>query len=54
MYCNTPAPQKVYSKNGKHRDGDHWRHQRYDWDFSDGRMFWGYVVLDMINCKFVI
>jgi len=53
MYCNTPKPQKVYSKNGKHKDGTGWRYESYDWDFSDGRYFWGYVVLDMINCKFI-
>ena len=53
MYCNTPKPQKVYSKNGKHKDGIGWRYDNYDWDFSNGKHFWGYVVLDMINCKFV-
>jgi len=53
MYCNTPKPVKVYSKNGKHKDGIGWRYDNYDWDFSNGKHFWGYAVLDMINCKFV-
>jgi len=53
MYCNTPKPQKVYSKNGRHKDGIGWRYDSYDWDFSDGRYFWGYAVLDMINNKFI-
>lgn len=53
MYCNTPKPVKIYSKNGKHKDGIGWRYDNYDWDFTNGKYFWGYVVLDMINCKFV-
>lgn len=53
MYCNTPKPIKVYSKNGKHKDGIGWRYNNYDWDFSNGKYFWGYVILDMINCKFI-
>ena len=53
MYCNTPKPAKIYSKNGKHKDGVGWRYDNYDWDFSNGKHFWGYAVLDMINCKFV-
>ena len=53
MYCNTPKPVKVYSKNGKHKDGVGWRYDNYDWDFSNNKYFWGYAVLDMINCKFV-
>ena len=53
MYSTTPKPVKVYSKNGKHKDGVGWRYDNYDWDFSNGKYFWGYAVLDMINCKFV-
>lgn len=53
MYCNTPKPVKVYSKTGKHKDGKGWRYENYDWDFSNSRIFWGYVVLDMINYKFI-
>jgi hypothetical protein len=53
MYCNTPKPVKIYSKNGKHKDGIGWRYDNYDWDFSNGKQFWGYAVLDMINCKFI-
>ena len=53
MYSSTPKPFKNYHENGKHRDGWGWRYDPYDWDFSDGRQFWGYVVLDMIEHKFI-
>lgn len=53
LYSNTPKPIKVYNKNGKHKDGIGWRYDRYDWDFSNNKHFWGYVVLDMINSKFI-
>ena len=53
MYCNTPKPTKIWNKNGRHHSGTHWWNKQYDWDFSDGKTFWGYAILDMINCKFV-
>ena len=53
MYSSTPKPFKNYHEKGKHRDGWGWRYDPYDWDFSDGRQFWGYVVLDMIEHKFI-
>ena len=53
MYCNTPKPQKVYSKDGKHKSKNRYSSLGYDWDYSDGRKNWGYVVLDMINSKFI-
>jgi hypothetical protein len=53
MYSSTPKPFKNYHEKGKHRDGRGWRYDPYDWDFSDGRQFWGYVVLDMIEHKFI-
>ena len=53
MYSSTPKPFKNYHKKGKYRDGRGWRYDPYDWDFSDGRQFWGYIVLDMIEHKFI-
>ena len=53
MYSSTPKPIKYYHKEGRLKDGRGWRYDHYDWDFSDGRQFWGYAVLDMINCKFI-
>ena len=53
MYSSTPKPFKNYHEKGKHRDGWGWRYDPYDWDFSDGRQFWGYAVLDMIEHKFI-
>ena len=53
MYSSTPKPFKNYHEKGKHRDGRGWRYDPYDWDFSDGRQFWGYIVLDMIEHKFI-
>ena len=53
LYANTPKPIKVYDKNGKYHKGINWWNKQYNWDFSDGRYFWGYAVLDMINCKFI-
>lgn len=53
MYSSTPKPFKNYHEKGKYRDGRGWRYDPYDWDFSDGRQFWGYIVLDMIEHKFI-
>lgn len=53
MYSSTPKPFKNYHEKGKYRDGIGWRYNPYDWDFSGGRQFWGYIVLDMINYKFI-
>ena len=53
MYSSTPKPFKNYRENGKHKDGRGWRYDPYDWDFSNGGHFWGYIVLDMINQKFI-
>lgn len=53
LYSTTPKPVKVYSENGKHKDGVGWRYNYYDWDFSNGAYFWGYALLDMEECKFL-
>ena len=53
MYSSTPKPFKIYHEKGKYKDGRGWRYNPYDWDFSGGRQFWGYVVLDMIKHKFI-
>jgi len=53
MYSSTPKPFKNYHEKGKYKDGRGWRYDPYDWDFSDGRQFWGYIVLDMIEHKFI-
>ena len=53
MYSNTPKPFRNYNEKGKCKDGNGWKYDRYDWDFSNDRYFWGYVVFDMINCKFI-
>lgn len=53
MYSSTPKPYKNYDEKGKYYEGRGWKCERYDWDFSNGGHFWGYVVLDMINNKFI-
>lgn len=49
MYSDTTKPEKTYRKYYHSK----WRRNDYDYDFSNGGYFWGYMVLDMINNKII-
>lgn len=53
LYSDTPKPVKIYKEiRSKYSPKCKWNNN-YIWDFSNGGYFWGYMVIDMINEKFV-
>ena len=55
LYSDTPKPIKIYKEiQSRYSTRRIWNDKdNYKWDFSNGGYFWGYVVIDMINQKFV-
>lgn len=51
MYANTPVPEKIYHSKGKLYNSKNYRN--YDYDYSDGKLWWGYALLDMENSQFL-
>jgi len=55
LYNDTPKPVKIYKEiQSRYSSKRKWYvKDNYKWDFSNGGYFWGYVVIDMINQKFI-
>lgn len=50
VYSPTLRPKKIYKRYYSYR---HSRIRDFEYDFSDGSYFWGYMILDMTNYKII-
>ena len=50
VYSPTPRPKKIYKTIYHYRRS---RSRDFEFDFSDGSYFWGYMILDMTDCKII-